>query len=119
MELEDLEVYNLSNDLGNKIWEIVLKWDWFEKKGIGQQLTDAADSIGANISEGFGRLSPQDNRRFCFFARGSLYEVSTWLYKAHCRGLIEVEAYAILEQECNNLQVKLWNDIKTLEKNIQ
>lgn len=119
MRLEDLEVYNLANDLGDKIWDIVIKWDWFEKRGIGQQLTDAVDSIGANISEGFGRLSPKDNRRFCIFARGSLYETTTWLFKSHNRKLINHETYELLKQDCNNLQVKLWNYIKSLEKNIQ
>lgn len=119
MKLEELEVYNLANDLADKIWEIVIKWEWFAKKGIGQQLTDAADSIGANISEGFGRLTPKSNRQFCIFARGSLYETTTWLYKAHNRNLIENSLYDSLKHDCNNLQVKLWNYIKSIEKNIQ
>jgi four helix bundle protein len=77
MKLEDLEVYQLALHLSDKIWNIVIKWNWFEKKGMGTQLTEAADSISANISEGFGRMSPRDNRRFCMFARGSLFETAT------------------------------------------
>ena len=73
MKLEELEIYQLSMLLGDEIWEIVIKWDHFEKNGFGRQLTNAADSISANILEGYGRLSPKDNRRFCIIARGSLY----------------------------------------------
>jgi four helix bundle protein len=119
MKLEDLEIYQIALRLGDDIWEIVIKWDWFEKRGIGQQLTDATDSISANISEGYGRLSPRDNRRFCIFARGSLYETTTWLYKAHHRKLIDDTTYNLLAEKCLNLKVKLWNYILVLDKRIK
>jgi four helix bundle protein len=118
MKLEDIEIYQIALRLGDEIWDIVIKWDWFEKKGIGIQLTDAADSISANISEGYGRLSPRDNRRFCIFARGSLFETVTWLHKAHHRHLIDDSIYKHLTEDCNNLKVKLWNYIITLDKKI-
>jgi four helix bundle protein len=53
MKLEDLEIYQLAMQLGDDIWEIVIKWSYFEKNGFGKQLTNAADSIAANISEGW------------------------------------------------------------------
>jgi four helix bundle protein len=49
----------------------------------------AADSIGANIAEGVGRGSFQDNRRFIRTARASLYETKHWLRRAYRRGLLE------------------------------
>lgn len=119
MKLEELEIYQIALRLGDEVWDIVIKWDWFEKRGIGQQLTDAADSISANISEGYGRLSPRDNRRFCLFARGSLYETATWLHKAHRRNLIDDSTYNQLSSECNNLKIKLWNYIVALDKRIK
>ena len=54
--LEDLEVYQLSEKFGNEVWKIVYKWDSFAKFGFGRQLTNAADSISANIAEGYGRF---------------------------------------------------------------
>jgi four helix bundle protein len=33
----------------------VIKWDYFLKDTIGKQLVKAADSVAANLSEGFGR----------------------------------------------------------------
>jgi len=42
-------------EIGEKIWTMVEGWDYLSKRTIGSQLIRAADSIAANISEGFGR----------------------------------------------------------------
>ena len=73
-DFENLDVYRLAEDLADHIWDIVIKWDRFAKYRVGGQLVEAADSVGANIAEGSGRGSCQDNRRFVRIARGSLKE---------------------------------------------
>jgi len=55
MKLEELQVYQLSMEIGERVWEIVIKWDFFSKDTIGKQLVRSVDSIAANLSEGFGR----------------------------------------------------------------
>ena len=85
---ENLRVYQLAEELADKIWEIVLKWDGFARNTIGNQLVCSADSIGANIAEGEGRGSYQDNRRFIKIARGSLQETQHWLRRAYKRKLL-------------------------------
>jgi len=45
--------------LGEKIWQIVAEWDYFQKDTVGKQWVKASDSVGANISEGFGRKDEQ------------------------------------------------------------
>ena len=45
---ENLRVYNLSEEIADLIWDIVLKWDRFARDTIGKQLVNASDSIGAN-----------------------------------------------------------------------
>ncbi len=79
---ENLHVYALSEKLADGIWDIVIEWPNFAKFSVGKQLVRSADSIGANISEGVGRGTYQDNRRFVRFARGSLNETQHWL-RAH------------------------------------
>jgi four helix bundle protein len=42
--------------LGEDVWALVIKWDYFSKDTIGKQLVRAVDSIAANLSEGYGRF---------------------------------------------------------------
>jgi len=113
MKLEDLEIYNLSMNLSDKVWDFVIKWEYFAKDTLGKQWVRAADSVSANISEGFGRNSYRDSRSFYYIARGSLYESKTWLDKAKRRKLIAEEDYKVLYTEHNVLGFKLNNFIKT------
>ena len=71
---ENLRVYQLAERLADAIWDIVSEWRPFSKDTVGKQVVRAADSIGANIAEGAGRGTYQDNRRFVRTARGSLNE---------------------------------------------
>jgi len=32
MKLEDLKIYAIAMQLGEEVWEIVLKWDYFSKR---------------------------------------------------------------------------------------
>jgi four helix bundle protein len=85
---EKLRVYQLAEKLADRIWRVVVKWDYFAKATVGEQIVDAADGIGSNIAEGTGRGSLQDNRRFVKIARGSLYETKHWLRRAYRRKLL-------------------------------
>ena len=85
---ENLRVYQLSEELGDQIWDIVVKWDNFARDTVGKQVVRSADSIGANLAEGEGRGSYQDNRRFIKIARGSLQETQHWLRRAFKRNLL-------------------------------
>ena len=118
MELENLEIYQISMVISEKIWEITKTWPYFEKDTIGKQIVRSADSISANISEGFGRYHYNDSRNFLFFARGSLYETLTWLKKARDRNLIKNEEFEHLQKQCLRLTVKLNNFIKTIGKRV-
>jgi len=85
---ENLRIYQLSENLADQIWNAVVRWDDFAKDTVGKQLVGAANSIGANISEGSGRGSNQDSRRFSRISRGSLYETLHWLRRAYLRKLL-------------------------------
>ena len=88
---ENLRVYQLAEKLADAVWEVVLGWDRLAKDTVGKQLVRAADSVGANIAEGTGRGSHQDNRRFVRIGRGSLYETQHWLRRAYRRNLLTEE----------------------------
>lgn len=116
MKFEDLEVYKLSMDLSDKIWNLVIKWEYFPKDTIGKQWIRASDSISANISEGFGRNNFKDQRSFYYYSRGSLCESKTWLDKAKRRNLIDEETYQMMINEFNVLGIKLNNFINSVTK---
>lgn len=86
---ENLRVYQAAEKLADEIWSIVQKWSILARDTDGKQIVRSADSIGANIAEGSGRGSYQDNRRFVRIARGSLYETRHWLRRAFKRKLLD------------------------------
>jgi len=88
-DFENLKVYQMSEQLADEIWDVVIGWDRFARDTIGGQIVRAADSIGANIAEGSGRRSFQDNRRFIRIARGSLKETQHFLRRAYRRKLLD------------------------------
>jgi len=89
LKVEDLEIYQMAEDLSDKIWEVCIRLDNFARDTVGKQIVRAADSISANIAEGHGRYHFNDRLRFCYYARGSLFECRSWLFKALRRNLIK------------------------------
>ncbi len=114
MKLEELQVYQLAMDLGESIWEIVIAWNYFEKDSIGKQLVRAADSVAANLSEGFGRFFYKENKQFCYYSRGSLFETKTWLTKAKNRKLITVDQFESFIKDIDLIGKKLNSYIKSI-----
>ncbi|BAY23662.1 S23 ribosomal protein [Calothrix sp. NIES-2100] len=104
---QELQVYQLSERLADDIWRIVDGWDVFAKSTIGQQIVRSADSIGANIAEGFGRGSYQENKRFVKIARGSLNETQHLLRRAYTRHLLTPEQIKSIQIIINELAPKL------------
>ncbi|RAM50209.1 MAG: four helix bundle protein [Hapalosiphonaceae cyanobacterium JJU2] len=104
---QDLQVYQLSENLSDEIWKIINNWKPLPQNTIGKQIIRSADSIGANIAEGVGRGSYQDNRRFIRMARGSLYETQHWLRRAYSRKLLTTEQVDTLKPIIEELSPKL------------
>ncbi|MFN3851232.1 MAG: four helix bundle protein [Spirosomataceae bacterium] len=100
--------------MAEEIWKIVIKWDYFCKDTIGKQLVRSADSIAANLSEGFGRFHFKENINFCYYSRGSLYETKTWLTKAYNRSLISEDGYQKFDNWIKDVGIKLNNYINSI-----
>lgn len=104
---ENLRVYQLSEDLADNVWEIVMEWNNFARDTIGKQIVRSADSIGANIAEGVGRWGLQDQKRFIYIARGSVNETKHWLRRAYKRKLLTPEQVELLRPLLDELAPKL------------
>lgn len=104
---KDLRILKQAEEIADKIWNIVSKWDYFMKDTIGRQLVSAADSIGANIAEGYARYHLKEGLNFYYYARASLEETEYWLRRALNRKLIKSQDYEILLGELENLLPQL------------
>jgi len=102
LRLEDLEVYKVAMEIGEIVWKVVAKWEYFAKKTLGAQFVEAADSIAMNISEGYGRFHYKENKNFCYYSRGSAKETLTATTKAKERNLITEEEFLLLTQKLDS-----------------
>ena len=115
LRVEDLDIYQMAEDLSDRVWEIYIEWDYFAKDTIGKQLVRAADSISANLAEGQGRYHFSDRLKYCYYARGSLEETKSWISKAIRRNLIKTEISEI-NHALELLPKKLNAYIKSIKK---
>lgn len=103
LKLNDIDAYKRAFHLSNKVWNIVIQWDYFPKNTIGSQFVRATDSISANLAEGFGRYTKKDKIKFYRISMGSIKEALDWNEKAKFRGLINEDEY-----------IKILSDLQTL-----
>jgi four helix bundle protein len=101
LKLEELEIYKVSMEIGDIVYDVVIGWNYFDKDTLGKQFIRAADSIALNISEGYGRFHYKENKNYCYYSRGSAKETLTALEKAKTRNLISPEQYKQLAQKLN------------------
>ena len=116
MELENLEIYNLSREISRDLWKIYNMLDWQDKKLIGNQCISAADSIGANIAEGFGRFHYLDKNRFNYNSRGSLLETIHWVEILEERSKVTSTESKSIVDKLKRLHFKINNYIKSTKK---
>lgn len=88
-ELEQTRVYVQASEFADSVWDDVVRWRELARDTLGKQLARAADSVGANIAESYGRYHWSDRLNFLYYARGSLYECKHWVTRACARHLYD------------------------------
>jgi len=43
--LDDLDIYQQSMEIGEYVWSMVARWEYFSKRTVGGQFVKAVDSI--------------------------------------------------------------------------
>jgi len=87
LKLNDIEAFRISFHLNNYVWDVVLKWNSFSQRTVGEQFVRAVDSISANVAEGFGRYGKKDKIKFYCYSQGSLSELFDLVYKSEIESL--------------------------------
>jgi four helix bundle protein len=113
--LEDLEIYQRALELSHLAWKIYGSLDKVYKFQIGNQFLGAADSVGANIAEGYGRYHYKDSIRFYYLARGSLFEVKHWTKLLYERNFISELMNETIQKEINTIALKTNSYIRYLK----
>jgi four helix bundle protein len=112
-EIHEMDVYQLAERLSDMVWEDYDRWPLKAKRTMGLQAIGSADSIAANIAEGYGRYTPSDRRKFYLYARGSFEETKAWLRKAIRRKIIADERGRDYKRTIDELGPKLNAFIRT------
>ncbi|HWY26370.1 MAG TPA: four helix bundle protein [Candidatus Angelobacter sp.] len=121
-DFTDLQVWQLARELRKQVYKLVRKFPPEEKFGLASQVQRAAISITANIAEGFGRYSYQENIQFCRTARGSALEVRDHLISAEDQNYIsaaehkDVAALAQRVIQTLNGYIRATKERQTLKK---
>lgn len=104
----DLIVWQKGHELVLSIYNITKTFPIEEKFGLSSQMQRSAVSITSNISEGFGRRTLLDKKRFYDISIGSIYELQNQLIIAKDIRLIKLsifEAIYTLSEEVQRLLV--------------
>ncbi len=107
-DFTDLETWRFARRLRVEVYGICQGFPKNETFGLVSQIRRAAVSVTANIAEGCGRYSYQENIQFCRQSRGSVYELRDHFTTALDAGYITKEQYSVLDRQAISV-IKLIN----------
>jgi four helix bundle protein len=107
-----LEVWERAMDLFDTIFKKAIVVSDFKLKS---QLIDAAQSVSANIAEGYGRRSLPEYIQYLYIAKGSLAECLTRCIGLHKVGLLSQKEFDEIDSLHYEVENKLIALIKSLE----
>ncbi len=114
----ELDVWKLSMDLADKIYDITAQFPKEEIYTLSSQMRRCAISIASNIAEGSARNGTKELIHFLYIARGSNAELETQLLLAHRRKYITniaLEECLSMTVSINRMSARL---IQSLEKKV-
>lgn len=92
-KFEDLEIWQLSRNLENKIFEETTKGSLTKDYKLKDQMNASSGSLMDNIAEGFGRASRLEFIQFLSISNASGNELQSQLYRCLDRKYISKERF--------------------------
>ena len=114
-QFEDLRVWQQAQDLSVVVYNLSKSFPKDEIYGLTSQIRRAANSISANIAEGFGHRTKPAKINFYHIAYGSLLEVKNFLYLSEKLGFCQNEQITDILQAVTSLQKQLNSLIASLK----
>ena len=97
-KFQDIRAWQKAHEFTKLVYEITKDFPEDEKYGLTFQFRRAAISIGANIAEGYKKLSKADKLRFLNIAQGSLEECRNYIILSRDLGFVSSEQFNTLVQ---------------------
>lgn len=108
-DFTEMPVWQKAMDIAEKCFNISESLPKTEDYALTSQLRRSAESISANIAEGFGRRTAKDKSRFYDISRGSAFETKSHLIYGN-----RVKYFS--ENECLEIQNLIGEVIYDLNK---
>lgn len=105
----DLDVYKLSYRMAMDIFDLTKNFPSEEKFSLTSQVIRASRSVSANIAEGYGKRTYENEfRRHLIYSTGSLEECKVWLKFALDCKYISTDQYETLDSQTREIGAKLF-----------
>lgn len=96
-DFTELRAWQAARKLRLDVYRLTRSFPSDERFGLASQMCRAAVSVTANLAEGYGRFSYQENIQFCRHSRASVYELRDHFTTALDARYLPLEKYRQLE----------------------
>ena len=93
---QNIQAWQMAHEFTKLVYQITKSFPEDERFGLTSQFRRAAVSIGANIAEGYKKLSKADKLRFLNIAEGSMAECMNYIILAKDLEYVDELQYAQL-----------------------
>jgi four helix bundle protein len=105
----DLDVLKLSYQLAMDIFQSSRSFPKEERYSLTDQIIRSSRSISANIAEGWGKRSYENEfKRHLVYSMGSLEETKIWLHFAKDCFYMTAETFGQLIKKCDEIGAKIY-----------
>jgi four helix bundle protein len=108
-DFKKYDIWRLSHEFTLKIYDLTKSFPDKEIYGIISQIRRASSSIPTNISEGCGRDSDAEFKRFLTIALGSASEVEYLIILSNDLNYIDKESFKELNTDINTIKRKIYS----------
>jgi four helix bundle protein len=115
-DFKDLRAWQEARKLRVEIYRLTQSFPKEEAYGLTSQMRRAAVSTTANLAEGYGRFSYQENVQFCRHSRASVYELRDHFTTALDANYISEVQFAELEKQAMDVILLLNGYIRSTQR---
>ena len=115
-DFTEMPIWIKAMNIAVQVFELTSNLPRTEDYGLTSQIRRSAESISANIAEGFGKSSINDKVKYYEIAKGSAFESKSHLYYGQKVGYFNENTINLLLEELNSTIFEI-NKLKKALKN--